>query len=410
MPRFAKGSQAAKDYMAKLRAMSGRGGNPLEGYEAREVLRAAAKNISHYRRSKKAGDVVDAGINLGAAQGMADVVALHGGYVGPRSRGKRFASRVNDIRSELHDWNDARKGNPHDLFPLDTRSTGPAFCDKCDAELEEAKLSSRGWVCPECGAPLGEIDPENFVQPGLAQKAYGKRGQNPPLLILGNPGLRKEDRETVLRNFDILVTQDLENFVAEYLRRIGSRSDGEGREDDVIHAVQAYETRRNPPLTVKRRDKSGKWTEWSRRGIKASSTDRLKRAVRYAGPHAETAPIEEELRRRGNPGKRYLPVNIERDPAFKRELAAYRKRHGSDPESVICVETPAGSPKYATVIGKVPEIKYDAPNHSNKGRRVHKFGDEGGPKPFLITSVEKGRKHLQIAGGAFVVGKEWILK
>jgi hypothetical protein len=111
-----------------------------------------------------------------------------------------------------------------------------------------------------------------------------------------------------------------------------------------------------------------------------------------------------------NPGAfRGLPPFIANDPAFRAELAAYKKIHGNGPVRISAIKTPAGFPKFISAYGKAPEIKYDAPSHSNKGRRIHKFGESGGSTPWLVTSVARGPKFLAFVGGTFRA-KEWLYR
>ena len=124
--------------------------------------------------------------------------------------------------------------------------------------------------------------------------------------------------------------------------------------------------------------------------------------------------------RRANPGKGGrgacppgFPPHLWNDPAFQREYAAYRRRHGTGPVEVRKIKTPNGYPKYLSAWGHAPEIKYDAPGHSNKGRRVHHFGEgqkSRKAKPFLVSSVQGGRKFLAFAGGQYRADGKWITK
>ena len=78
---------------------------------------------------------------------------------------------------------------------------------------------------------------------------------------------------------------------------------------------------------------------------------------------------------------------------------------------IIKVKVPKGYPKFMTALGTAPDVKYDASRRSSKlGKRIHKFGDEGGRRPWLVSSVEKGKKFLGYAGGSFEVGEDWIYK
>ena len=47
---------------------------------------------------------------------------------------------------------------------LDTRSFGPAYCEKCEAELEDVTLmSDASLVCPDCLTPVSGL--EDFSNP-----------------------------------------------------------------------------------------------------------------------------------------------------------------------------------------------------------------------------------------------------
>lgn len=105
-----------------------------------------------------------------------------------------------------------------------------------------------------------------------------------------------------------------------------------------------------------------------------------------------------------------LPAELLAHPRFKRELRAYIKRHGAGPIEVKIVNAPDGYPYVASSWGKSPNVVYDAPRHSNKGKRIHHFGEGGGKKPDLISSVEKGPKFLAFVDGTFRADGEWILK
>ena len=112
--------------------------------------------------------------------------------------------------------------------------------------------------------------------------------------------------------------------------------------------------------------------------------------------------------RKRNPDVERLPAYVRDDPKFKKELTAYRKRHGQDPVSVTSVKVPKGYPKYMTAYGQIPEAKYDAAKGSAKGKRIHHFGDTGGKKPYLVSSVDRGDKFLAIVGGDFKAKTDWL--
>jgi hypothetical protein len=129
-----------------------------------------------------------------------------------------------------------------------------------------------------------------------------------------------------------------------------------------------------------------------------------------AWPH--TGSADEIVTRHHNPSRRLsVPENVQKDPKFQMELAAYRKRHGMEPVEVRRVKVPDGYPKYMSAWGKAPKVFYDSSNRSsNKGKRVHDFGEGGHDKPWLVSSEERGPKFLAYVGGDFDAGGEWIEK
>ena len=58
---------------------------------------------------------------------------------------------------------------------LDTRAHGPYFCQKCDAENEDALLmSDASVVCPECKEPMPEFQPFTDVIVSASPVSGGK--------------------------------------------------------------------------------------------------------------------------------------------------------------------------------------------------------------------------------------------
>jgi hypothetical protein len=97
------------------------------------------------------------------------------------------------------------------------------------------------------------------------------------------------------------------------------------------------------------------------------------------------------------------------DPAFRAELAAYYKRHGKNaPVEIFKVKVPKGFPKFMTAYGQAPATLYDAHKISNKGKRIHKFGEGGKKKPWLVSSQQRGNKFLAYVGGDFRAQPDWI--
>lgn len=101
-----------------------------------------------------------------------------------------------------------------------------------------------------------------------------------------------------------------------------------------------------------------------------------------------------------------LPAEMWHDPLFQRELRAYKRRHGSGPVEIRRIEVPEGFPRYMSVYGRSPHVVYDAPRHSNKGKRIHHFSR--GSKPWLVSSAERGPKFLAYVGGTFRARPDWI--
>jgi hypothetical protein len=108
--------------------------------------------------------------------------------------------------------------------------------------------------------------------------------------------------------------------------------------------------------------------------------------------------------------KHNIPESTWNDATFQRELRSYIERHGTYPRSVYRVRVPEGFPRYMSAWGKSPNVLYDAPHYSNKGKRVHHFGEDKGKgrKPWLVSSQEKGPRFLAYVGGEFEADGEWI--
>jgi hypothetical protein len=108
--------------------------------------------------------------------------------------------------------------------------------------------------------------------------------------------------------------------------------------------------------------------------------------------------------------KHNIPASTWNDSTFQRELRSYIERHGTYPRSVYRVRVPEGFPRYMSAWGKSPNVLYDAPQHSNKGKRIHHFGEDKGKgkKPWLVSSQEKGPRFLAYVGGEFEADGEWI--
>ncbi len=277
------------------------------------------------------------------------------------------------------------------------------------------------FVCPVCGGELvhmGNLGPLAYYrcrQCGMeTSRPHRKRKGNPPMLILGNPGQTKKRprrsergwskpefvsylRRTLipdLRDMGMINTARDFNTVVKFISKPHvHRADGFTRQEFVIYLTGTLipdllemghvHTAEDFQTAVNFLDYPHGWSGW------ASNPSRYRRQ-----------------RRQRNPNQ--LPPEIANDPRFKKELAAYRKRHGNGPVRITKINVPKGYPKFMSSWGKAPHVVYDAPGHSNKGKRIHKFGERGGRPPHLVSSVERGKKFLAYAGGTFDAGGEWI--
>lgn len=135
--KFKKGSQAAKDHMAKLRAMVGkkRKKNPLTRKESGQLLREARIRTQQATMHKKDWRREYYG---GMAQGLSDAVEAHG--------------------------------------PSSSKSAARKMQDRADRAVGIGRWTGR------------EVNPR-------------RRKKNPPLLVLGNPGRRKRPAPPRHRSF-----------------------------------------------------------------------------------------------------------------------------------------------------------------------------------------------------------------
>lgn len=144
-----------------------------------------------------------------------------------------------------------------------------------------------------------------------------------------------------------------------------------------------------------------KWTSDRARGIPDPHEHRMAR-------------FPARMSRRRNPARggnsHGIPARIWNDPRFQAELKAYKARHGTGPVEVRRVKVPKGYPRYMSAWGRAPHVVYDAPKHSNKGKRIHRFGEGGGTEPYLVSSAERGRKFLAYVGGTYRADGRWIYK
>jgi hypothetical protein len=105
-----------------------------------------------------------------------------------------------------------------------------------------------------------------------------------------------------------------------------------------------------------------------------------------------------------------VPPWMLRNAEFRAAVAQFKRRHGCLPMSVSRVRVPNNYPDFLVAYGRTPEVKYDAPPNSNKGKRIHKFGRHGTKRtmPLLVTSPKAGPKFLAFVGGKFRAKTDWL--
>ncbi len=145
-------------------------------------------------------------------------------------------------------------------------------------------------------------------------------------------------------------------------------------------------------------------------GTEQAADERAMKLIGHRVPLALRQQSAPQARRLSNPSTSSFPAELENDSRFRKELAIYRERHGAGPVTITKVRTPEGFPKFMSAWGHAPEVKYDAPRHSTKGKRIHVFGEgQGrGAKPLLASSAERGPKFLAFVGGKFKANGDWI--
>jgi len=103
------------------------------------------------------------------------------------------------------------------------------------------------------------------------------------------------------------------------------------------------------------------------------------------------------------------PAAHEHKKAYKKALRKYREFFGEDPPEVIEVPDPPGSklPEYMIALGRSQEVMYKPDDHTSKKGVpfVHKFGEEGGKQPYLVT--DPSGRLLAYADGSYRVD-DWI--
>ena len=95
------------------------------------------------------------------------------------------------------------------------------------------------------------------------------------------------------------------------------------------------------------------------------------------------AQVEKALKRRLTGSERQQLEKARRE---------YREFHGRDPDSLVPVEVPQGTPRFVNLIGDVERVDYKvAVPSARRGNWTHKAGDHGRTakrtKPALLVSV-----------------------
>lgn len=181
-----------------------------------------------------------------------------------------------------------------------------------------------------------------------------------------------------------------------------------GGADEAEEIARMYGLPVNPPSKKAQKWISRKIRKLRREGYPAPQAA----AIAYSMARGAGFRSVPGRKRKANPAHPALPEAIMRDPRFRRELAAYRRRHGKGPVVVHRVMVPDGYPKFMSSWGEAPAVLYDAsPSASKKGKRIHHFGEGRGKgkRPHLVSSSEKGPKFLAYVGGNYRADGEWIL-
>lgn len=241
----------------------------------------------------------------------------------------------------------------------------------------------------QLGAPW-EVLPS--LPPSRGFKVGYKQIQLPGLM--GNPGASFEDW---MSQVDRIVWQKAGVSVHD-LPDVPYRDwydDGVSPKGAASRAIRAAGSEENPGASAR-----GVRSPWAVCTAAVGRKDRAKyeRCVQK---------VKARMQRVGNPAHG-IPPHVANDPRFKAALKMYRRMHGSGPVEIRSVKVPKGYPKFLVSYGKAPHAVYDAAKRSNKGKRIHQFGEGGGSQPWLVTAPGR-EKFLSYVGGTFRA-KNWIFK
>lgn len=387
-------------------ASSARTINPLDGTESYHVLRRAESGIGDARSALKRKDRYGAGIGVGKAIAHAEDSVNYSGDPRIRLRASKMQREAEAVMVRGARQSSMRKINP--------RAVGgdwlsPDFLSrvvddgKAAAHAGEA-LTDNAYRAALRAAKPGEMQPDEHW--------YGR------MVTLAE----RWDRGWEMGNFEKRTGRKLNPLTARETAEIRGHARNVRKAVRDVRGDGKYAERANllgiadglaraqyiAAPTVEARLVAGRAASkaWNRGRLAIDTDEAYHEELRRRNPSSSALTI-----RRGNPAAKMLPPRIANDPGFKRELAAYIRRHGQAPARVTVVNSPAGSPKYASAWGRVPELKYDpASDASNKGPRIHHMGEKGGTKPYLVSSTEKGPRYLGLLGGTFRAGGEWILR
>lgn len=385
--RFKKGSPEARAHMAKLRAMAGRGRS---------------------RNAPRTG-TIEALRNMAAAKGLSIDTWSPGDGV---TRYRFFPFPNGDYYAHSH------------------KAVGTVKGLKAAFKFVERYGPAANPPMLVLGNPAsGPADEHAATELDLfiSNDADLYRQQYQPIIanLMRKRAAGKYDREKAVKLFMYLMESGAKKYIAEF-----------GSQGDPIDTVFNKNTRELVARWFRDRFEQeaelGNYDQYIpkkyRKNPSRSQRTRLpRRPIRgplFGGLQVKRANVTLEPRQPNPPRRRDaafgrklmrlfpgMPAQMAHDPAFQAEVRAYRRRHGSWPGEVRRVKVPKGYPRYMSAWGESPAALYDAPSHSNKGRRIHHFGEGRrgrGKRPYLVSSAERGPKFLAYVGGNFKAGGNWI--
>jgi len=222
------------------------------------------------------------------------------------------------------------------------------------------------------------------AQAHIDANKYGPKS-NPPMLVIGNPG--KTSRRAGGKPAPVGMTEE------EYVKATGAKP----QEYVVEYSASDGVLKSFSVLSF-----TGKMGMFN---AMALGNSYLEGQYGRGGDYHITYVSPKGVRK--NPGNG-IPAHIWNDPQFQSELRAYKTRHGTGPVEIRKIKVPKGFPKFMSVYGQAPHAVYDAPSHSNKGKRIHHFGKRGKNRPWLVSSSARGPKFLAYVGGQFKAKPSWI--